>query len=234
MFDVTLSFDNGPEPATTPVVLDILAAEDIRASFFVLGRKLADPARRALAARAAGEGHWIGNHTYSHEIPLGLLEDGEEVVEREIVRTEALVGDLARPDKLFRPFGGGGKLGPHLLSPAVLRHLKAARYTCVLWNAIPRDWEDADGWADRALDQVKAQPWSLVVLHDMPNGAMAHLPRFVAEVRAAGGRFRQDFPPDCTPLVAGREIASMAPYVNEGGLPSPVASGTPEVHSQGD
>src|SRR6185295_9075586 len=71
VFDVTLTFDNGPEPDVTPRVLDILKAHDIRTTFFVIGEKLADPARRRLAVRAHDEGHWIGNHTFTHTVPLG-------------------------------------------------------------------------------------------------------------------------------------------------------------------
>lgn len=211
-FDVTLSFDNGPEPEVTPVVLDVLAATRIRASFFVLGHKLAMPGRRALAERALVEGHWIGNHTYSHSTPLGL-STAPDSAEAEIGRTEALIGDLAHPDRLFRPFGGGGRLGPHLLSPSVRDHLQAGGYTCVLWNAIPRDWAEPDAWVETALAQCKAQPLTLIVLHDLPTGAMAHLPRFLDEVRAAGGRFRQDFPPDCLPIRRGVATMPLEPYV---------------------
>lgn len=212
MRDVTLTFDNGPEPEVTPGVLDTLAREGIRASFFVLGHKLADPHRRALAERAAAEGHWIGNHTYTHSTPLGELT-GADVPEREIGRTEALIGDLAHPDRLFRPFGGGGIIGPHLLSPEALRHLADGGYTCVLWNVIPEDWEHPDSWPERALELMRRQDWSLVVVHDLPTGAMAQLGRFIAMVRAAGGRFRQDFPPDCLPLVRGRPAMPLSPYV---------------------
>ena len=60
---VTLTFDNGPEPGVTDRVLEVLKSEGIAATFFVLGTKLADPARRALTVRAHAEGHWIGNHT---------------------------------------------------------------------------------------------------------------------------------------------------------------------------
>ncbi|GHD63822.1 hypothetical protein GCM10017083_54720 [Thalassobaculum fulvum] len=211
-FDVTLSFDNGPEPEVTPGVLDVLAVEGIRASFFVLGHKLAMPGRRALAARAHAEGHWIGNHTYSHSTPLGLGTDPEMAV-AEVVRTEALIGDLAHPDRLFRPFGGGGRLGPHLMGPAVRDHLLAGGYTCVLWNAIPRDWAEPEAWVETALAQCRTQAWTLLVIHDLPTGAMAHLPRFVAAIRDAGGRFRQDFPPDCLPIRRGRAAMALEPYV---------------------
>ena len=69
MFDLTLTFDNGPEPAVTPVVLDVLAHHGVLSTFFVIGSKLADPKARACAERAHAEGHWIGNHTFSHGIP---------------------------------------------------------------------------------------------------------------------------------------------------------------------
>jgi peptidoglycan/xylan/chitin deacetylase (PgdA/CDA1 family) len=212
MFDVTLTFDNGPEPEVTPSVLDTLARESIRSTFFVLGRKIAEPRRRMLAERAADEGHWIGNHTYSHDTPLGALA-GTAVAEAEIGRTQALIGDLSHPDKLFRPFGSGGAIGPHLLSPEALRHLEAGGYSCVLWNVIPRDFDDARTWPERAMELMRPLPWALVVIHDLPGGAMAHLGRFIAMVRAAGGRFRQDFPPDCVPLRAGREMQPMHGYV---------------------
>ena len=71
--EVTLTFDNGPEPAVTPRVLEVLGRFGIRSTFFVLGSKLADPARRALAKSAHGAGHWIGNHTMTHSTPLGRL-----------------------------------------------------------------------------------------------------------------------------------------------------------------
>lgn len=211
-FDVTLSFDNGPEPDVTPGVLDVLAHNGIRASFFVLGRKLAQPGRRDLAARAVAEGHWIGNHTYTHATPLGLLTDAD-VPEQEIGRTQALIGDLTHPDRFFRPFGGQGRIGPHLLSEGVAAFLKSGGYTCVIWNAIPRDWENVETWPEAALAQCQAQPWSLVVVHDISPVPMAQLQRFVDLVREHGGTFRQEFPPDCVPILRGRETMPLTPYM---------------------
>ena len=94
-------------------------------------------------------------------------------------RTQAVIGDLAHPQRWFRPFGGGGNLDDRLLKPSVVDHLCTGGYSCVLWNAIPRDWDDPDGWTDRALAQCRAQPWSLMVLHDLPTGAMRHLEAFL-------------------------------------------------------
>ena len=210
---VTLTFDNGPEPAVTPRVLDILANAGIPATFFVLGSKLADPECRAIAKRAAAEGHWIGNHTKTHSLPLGLIKEPNAVLD-EIMDTEALIDELAHPDRLFRPFGGGGDLGPHLLNRAALDILRQQQMTCVLWNAIPRDWENPRGWAEVALAQCLAQPWTLLVLHDLPTGAMGRLKIFIDRVLDHGGRFRQDFPPQCVPIRRGEVVADLTPYLS--------------------
>jgi peptidoglycan/xylan/chitin deacetylase (PgdA/CDA1 family) len=215
MFDLTLTFDNGPEPDVTGAVLDTLARHGIRSTFFVLGHKLADPERRKLTERAHAEGHWIGNHTWSHVTPLGQLTDVNET-EAEIARAQAEIGSLAHPRKFFRPFGGGGNLDERLLNAAALDLLKRERFTCVLWNSIPRDWEDTDGWAARALSQAAVQPWTLAVLHDLPTGAMKNLDRFIGEAKDRGARFRQDFPPECLPLIEGSVAGPIDSYVTAG------------------
>jgi peptidoglycan-N-acetylglucosamine deacetylase len=210
--DVTLTFDNGPEPAVTPRVLDELARADIKATFFVLGSKLADPERRAIAKRAHAEGHWIGNHTWSHQQPLGTVTDPARVV-AEIIDTEAAIDELAHPDHLFRPFGGGGAIGQHLLSAAAVDVLRKERMTCVLWNAIPRDWDDPRGWAETAIAQCLTQPWTVLVLHDLPTGAMGRLRIFIDRVRDHGGRFRQEFPTELVPIRRGEVTGGLAGYV---------------------
>jgi peptidoglycan/xylan/chitin deacetylase (PgdA/CDA1 family) len=223
---VTLSFDNGPEPDATPLVLDVLRRRGILATFFVIGAKLVDPARRALARRAQAEGHWIGNHTWSHGAPLGTRRDPGHA-EAEIARTEAVIGALAHPDRLFRPVGGGGRLGPHLLSAEARDHLVAQRYTVVTWSAVPGDWRDADGWPDRALRQCLDEPRPLLVLHDLPGGAMRHLDRFLGRLLDAGASFRQDFPDHCVPMRRGQPTPQLGAYVtaapHEGDAACPAA-----------
>jgi peptidoglycan-N-acetylglucosamine deacetylase len=213
VFDLTLSFDNGPEPGVTPHVLDTLGKRGIKTTFFVIGEKLADPQCRRLAARAHAEGHWIGNHTYTHSVPLGL-QPGPDTAAHEIARTQALIGDLAHSQRWFRPFGGGGNLDDRLLKPSVVEHLCKGGYSCVLWNAIPRDSEDPEGWVGRTLAQCRTQAWSLMVLHDLPSGAMRHLETFLDSAERAGARFRQEFPPDCVPIRAGRIALPIKPYVS--------------------
>ncbi|MGY4477234.1 polysaccharide deacetylase family protein [Bradyrhizobium sp. USDA 3364] len=213
MFDLTLTFDNGPEPDVTPFVLDVLGERGIKTTFFVIGGKLGDPARRRLAVRAHDEGHWIGNHTYTHSVPLGQ-QPAADTAEREIGRTQAAIGDLAHPSRWFRPFGGGGNLDDRLLKPSVVDYLSHNKHSCVLWNAVPRDWDDPDGWTERALDQCRAQPWTLLVLHDLPTGAMAHLDRFLDRAGANGARFRQDFLPQCVPMRDGKIALPIRDYVS--------------------
>ena len=201
--EVTLTFDNGPDPEATPGVLAALAERGLRATFFVVGEKLA--AARSLAERAHAEGHWIGNHTWAHRAPFGRLDDPAAPA-REIERTQALIGELAHPDRLFRPVGGGGELGPHVLTPETTGVLVAGGYTCALWNAVPGDWRDPDGWVDRALAQCREAGRTLLVLHDLPTGAMRHLPRFLDAAAADGMTFTQALPEACLPIVRGRVV----------------------------
>jgi peptidoglycan/xylan/chitin deacetylase (PgdA/CDA1 family) len=213
MTRLTLTFDNGPHPDVTPHVLQVLARRSIRSTFFVVGKRLAEPGARALSERAHAEGHWIGNHTWSHSVALGERPD-EDVGETEIGPTQALIGDLSHPDRLFRPFGRGGALGSHLLNRAGLEYLERNRFSCVLWNAVPRDWDDPDGWVDTALAQCLSESWAVMVLHDWPFGAMKHLDRFLGRLGDHEVEVRQDFPPDCIPLSRGEIVSPMDAYVS--------------------
>ncbi len=212
MRKLTLTFDNGPEPDVTPMVLDVLREHSVRASFFVLGHKLADPARRSLTERAFSEGHWIGNHTYSHSIPLGMRHE-PDAPEEEIGRTQKLLGRLAHPNRFFRPIGGGS-LDNRLLSPAALDYIVRHRYTCVLWNCVPRDWVEPDRWPATALAEIERRPWTLMVLHDLPTRAMRHLDKFIIEAKATV-EIVQEFPPECVPIAEGRIVRPIDSYVSK-------------------
>jgi peptidoglycan/xylan/chitin deacetylase (PgdA/CDA1 family) len=210
--EICLSFDNGPEPEVTPGVLAVLARRRITAMFFVIGEKLREPKARALAARARDEGHQIGNHTLTHGAPLGRRSAAEAI--DEISETDALIGDLAAPERLFRPNGGGGALGAHLLNGTAARHLVAEQATMVLWNAVPGDFRDADGWPATAHAMLKAtRDPVMLVLHDLPNGAMRRLDHFLGEVQDQGWHFRADPPPCCVPLRRGIPGPDFARYI---------------------
>ena len=212
MGNVALSFDNGPDAEVTGGVLDVLARREVRASFFVLGSRLADRRHRILAERAAAEGHWIGNHSWSHTVPLGD-DRRPDAVEREIAAAERSLGALLDDRRLFRPFGGGGKIGPHLLSREARDYLVANRNTCVLWNCVPEDWIDQEGWVERAMAQCARHPHSLVVLHDILPRAMQRLDGFVASLLDAGHRIVQDYPPECVPIERGRITGDLSGIV---------------------
>jgi peptidoglycan/xylan/chitin deacetylase (PgdA/CDA1 family) len=199
---VTLSFDNGPDAEVTPRVLDVLARRGIKSSFFAIGKQLGDVGAQKALARAQDEGHWVGNHSWNHEVPIGE-DERPGTVEREIVATEKLLADLGCPTRLFRPFGGGGKLGPHLLSTAARDYLAEHKYTCVTWNCVPRDWVDQDGWVPTALAMCAKEPEALVVIHDYVAGSMKHLDRFCGELLDAGHTLRQAFPESCLPMREG-------------------------------
>ncbi len=209
---ITLTFDNGPEPEVTPFVLDVLRRRGLGATFFVIGRKLADAAARRCAECAQAEGHWIGNHTWSHEAPLGPRRDPGHA-QAEIGRTQATLGALAHPARFFRPVGGGGKLGPHLLSAEARRFLEDGGYTLVTWTQVPGDWRDPDGWPDRAVAGCMAEARPVLVLHDLPGGAMRHLDRLLGRLSDAGARFVQEFPDSVLPMRRGIATPAVADFV---------------------
>jgi peptidoglycan-N-acetylglucosamine deacetylase len=208
---VTLTFDNGPTPGVTEHVLDILAAHRIKTTFFVLGKNLASPGGRAPAIRACSEGHWIANHSFTHSVPLGE-QPGEEYARREIEDTQDLIADLAHPEKFFRPMGGGGLIGPHLLSGAALQLLRNGKYTCVLWSSVPGDWRDQDGWVEKGIADVAASDWAVVVLHDVNDACLPRLPEFLDRLESLQVEFRQDFPDD---IVVTRHGEVVSPRISQ-------------------
>ena len=203
---LSLTFDNGPTPGVTEGVLDVLADRGVPATFFVVGERLDGAGGRRLAERAAAEGHWIGNHGLTHTMPLGRLDAGDG--RREIDETERRLVGLEHPDRLFRPFATGGAIDDRLLSADAVEHLMAGGYTCVLWNSIPHDWDEPDRWVDRALADIDQNEHTVVVVHDVATGAMAHLATFLDRVAAAGVDVVQAFPDDCVPIRRGVKTAA--------------------------
>lgn len=207
MTKLTLSFDNGPDPHVTPAVLDVLHGRGVTAQFFVLGKQLADPRCRRLVERARDAGHLVGNHSFSHAGPLGL-DVRADAVDAEIAATEALLAPLVPGPKRFRPVGGG-ELGRHLLTRRAVDYLVAHGYSCILWNSVPRDWVDPEGWPARALADCATRPHTLLVLHDIPGACLAALAGFIDAARAAGCELVADVPPDCAPIVDGRIVGRL-------------------------
>jgi len=204
---LTLTFDNGPVPGITEAVLDVLRDRGLTATFFVVGTDLQKPGRRDLVARVRGEGHRVGNHTMTHSVLLGRTDD-PAAPEKEIAANQDLLGDLASEERFFRPWGDGGVLGPHLLSPQAVDLLERGGYSLVLWNSVPRDWEDATGWPARARADIDRQDWTVLVLHDN-SPAVEQLAGFLDAVVADGVEIRSDFPDECVPIRRGARTGSL-------------------------
>lgn len=210
---ITLTFDNGPHDEVTPRVLDILARHGIKSTFFVIGNRLAE--HRAAAERAHEEGHWIGNHTWSHAQTFRDRGDSGFVA-GEIDKAQAALGDLAHPDKLFRPYGARGRLDG-ALNQAAVDHLSRNGFTCVLWNCVPGDFENAHRWPEVALRQIGETAWPLLALHDIFAEAVGNLERFIGAVRDRGYVFRQEFPSDAIAIRNGKPT----PVIEQGVLANP-------------
>lgn len=203
---VTLSFDNGPTPGVTERVLDVLDGAGVLANFFVVGQKLLDPDARRATERTIAAGHVVGGHTWSHSVPFGRLDPAG--IDRELEQTRRIVDDVGGDGLRFRPYGVGGAMDDRLMSVHGAARLRADGYTCVLWNSVPGDWLDADGWLDTAIADVTARDWSVVVLHDLPVGAAGQLGAFLTRLADSGSEFVTETPDDCTPIRNGRATES--------------------------
>jgi len=159
--ELALTFDDGPNPAWTPQLLDLLARHEIRATFFLVGGFA--EAEPELVRRIAAGGHLIGNHSWSHP---NLAVTKAEKVKEELERTSAILEQITgAPVGFFRPPFGARR-------PFVLHTARRLGMVPVLWNAITTDWEtpSADAIAGRlarTIDKLERRGWATnIVLHD--------------------------------------------------------------------
>jgi peptidoglycan/xylan/chitin deacetylase (PgdA/CDA1 family) len=211
---VTLTFDNGPDPETTPAVLDILKRFAIESTFFIVGNQLAADGSREILERIAHEGHGIGNHTYSHNPPLGE-RTSPDTARDEIQRTQDLIGALGAA-KLFRPSGTKGALDRRLLTQSCVDLLVEDKYTCVLWHCVPGDLQGLD-WVQRSFEDLARRAWTMFVLHDIRGGALTRLDEFLTRLLEDGHQIVREFPSDCVPIVRGQMVAPLDGYVQNDG-----------------
>ncbi|WP_426421737.1 polysaccharide deacetylase family protein [Bradyrhizobium genosp. A] len=209
---VVLTIDNGPYPDVTPTVLDALAERNIKAVFFVIGKRLDEPEYRALAERAHAEGHIVANHSFHHETLLGDFASDAEAV-AEIALAQDRLNKIGASHRLFRPFAGMGQINDRLLHAAALDYLCREKFTLALWNSVPRDWERPNDWDVVALSDVQTRDSSVIVVHDLPTGAMTRLGAFIDGVHELGGSFSTDLPDDCAPIRGGRAAPAVESLV---------------------
>lgn len=220
MAKVTITFDNGPEADITHYVLDVLKKFNIKVTFFVIGRKLLKNDGLNAVIRAKNEGHWIGNHSYSHTISLGDSDD-PDIFDKEVTQTQKLIGNLTHPNLLFRPFCNAGIINSRVFKRAHISDLSIGGYTCVMFNAITRDWEDRDGWVATGIQEIESRPWSTLVLHDIAGwpdgnivGSMQRLEEFLHLLHEGGHEVVQELDPKCMPMQNGKILESMDHLVN--------------------
>jgi peptidoglycan/xylan/chitin deacetylase (PgdA/CDA1 family) len=159
--ELALTFDDGPNPAWTPPLLDLLAGHQVRATFFLLGGfAQAEP---DLVRRVAAAGHLIGNHTWSHP---HLSSASSARIREELTHTSAALEQITgSPVKFFRPPFGARR-------PVVFRIARELGLTPVLWNAMTSDWSEPS--ADRIAARLAQKADRLtrsgravnIVLHD--------------------------------------------------------------------
>jgi len=151
---VALTFDDGPSPDTERI-LDVLGAHEASATFFMVGREV--ESFPGIAQRVLAEGHEVGNHSCSH--PSYLFQRASET-DAQIRHTQSIIAETTgvRPQMARPPYG--------VRTPAYFLATRALDLQTVQWDVAGFDWKRIT--AQRIADNVlrKAQPGSIILLHD--------------------------------------------------------------------
>ena len=153
---VALTFDDGPDPRFTPLLLDVLKENNVKATFFLMGaRAEVEP---DLVKRIVAEGHIVGNHTFWHP---NLVEVGDlATLETEVKKTEQVLEPLVSyKPKLFRaPYG--------FLYNELVEKLDELQYTVVGWSVDSLDWREMPA-KEIAYNVISnTQLGSIILMHD--------------------------------------------------------------------
>lgn len=134
-----LTFDDGPNVSVTPKVLDILKDEDVKASFFVIGKNV--DSHPEIVKRAYGEGHFIANHGYDHKNSV-LYKNSESFI-NEIKKTDLAIGNAIGVQDycshVFRFPNGFMSPNNKTKKKEAVKLLKDINYTYIDWNCLNND-----------------------------------------------------------------------------------------------
>ena len=184
---IALTFDDGPDTLYTPKILDILKEKNVRATFFLIGRKINKYPE--ITKRIYEEGHCIGNHTYNH---MGLVNVDSNIVKYEVLKTESLLDSLlGKTTKIVRiPWGKSTKEHDMLITNL--------GYKIVNWDLDSRDWVQEKNTVDDIIKRVVSQAASgkIVLFHSADYSdkgsrikTIKALPKIIDELRAKNYKF---------------------------------------------
>jgi peptidoglycan/xylan/chitin deacetylase (PgdA/CDA1 family) len=172
---VALTFDDGPSPYTDRL-LQILKDNDAKATFFLIGNKVA--ANPAGAKRIVDAGMEVGNHTWEHPnmttVPPGNIADQFKRA------NDAIASATGQTPKLWRPAGG-------LTDDAVNQVAAQQGLAAILWDVIPFDWmNDTNTSATRYMLMSQVKPGSVVLFHDTYSSTVDVVYQFIPVLKANG------------------------------------------------
>jgi len=212
---VTLTFDDGPTPETTPAVLKMLAKHRVHATFFVIGGYLDGESGRAKQVRrvlkkVVAAGHLVGNHTHDHANLTALSRsDVVAQIDRGAASIERVLG--TRPILFRPPYGRLDDFGEQLARDRNLELL--------LWSVEARDMQrgDADEMFHDLVAQLDYKEGGIILLHDVKRTTLPVLARLLA--------FLRDRPYDpARPDKWGYEVVDLPTYLRAvGASPLPYA-----------
>ena len=176
---IAMTFDDGPSATLTPKLLDLLAAHHIKATFFVIGENVAE--HPEIVARAAREGHEIGNHSWSHP-NFGKMSD--QGVRSQLQRTDDAIKNATgtRPTLMRPPYGSITPREKHWIHDEF-------GYRVILWDVDPYDWKRPGPAVVRNRILKETQPGSIVLSHDIHPGTIEAMPSTLDALEAKGFKF---------------------------------------------
>lgn len=175
---IALTFDDGPAEYTA-AILDILAKEQVSATFFIIGKNIAG--REELLRRMRSEGHSIGNHSYHHGFNFDW--QSASVMLGEIKRTnESIEAVTGLPVTLFRPPYG-------VTNPNLGKALRNSGLRSIGWSVRSMDTvaKDEQQLLEKILTRVKTR--DIILLHDRCSITAAILPKLIGALKKHGFTF---------------------------------------------